>query len=148
MPSKINDGVLTAKEESLVQAMLIEGSQRKAMIASEYSTENMKPETIDNKASAILRKPHVKARFDQLKARLIKKVEEEGLFTATDVLKKIHDIVVANEKEDPKTALKGLELYGKHLKLFTDKVEHSGEIKSNRKSDDEIERRIKELESK
>jgi len=120
---------VTNMEESLIQAMLIEDNGRKAMIASDYATDNMKPETIDNTAYKILNRPHVKARFDQLKARLRQKIEDEGLFKATDVLKKIHDIVVANEIDDPKTALKGLELYGKHLKLFTDKVEHSGEIK-------------------
>ena len=32
-------------------------------------------------------------------------------------------------KFDPSNALKANELLGKHLKLFTDKVEHSGEIK-------------------
>lgn len=31
---------------------------------------------------------------------------------------------------DAKAVLKGAELLGKHLKLFTDKVEHSGEIKT------------------
>ncbi len=119
---------LTQKEESLVQAMLIHDNKRKAMIASEYATDNMKPETLDNTGYKILNKPHVKARYDELMAKAVKKIEERGLFIATDVLKKIHDIILANEIEDPKTALKGLELYGKHLKLFTDKVEHSGKI--------------------
>jgi len=181
---------LTIKEESLVQAMLVEDSQRKAMIASLYSTDNAKPETIDNKASAILRKPHVKARYDELRARAIKEAEEEGIFTVKQVLKEIKDLldtkitdiaeIVTVEKierddegkivlgsdgeplietyqtmrikdtdEMSEAALKSISeighsrygLYvkrydkqktidqaGKHLKLFTDKVEHSGEI--------------------
>jgi len=60
--------------------------------------------------------------------RLMSKRSERVKMSADDVLNDIADIIDANKKIDAKTALKGLELYGKHLKLFTDKIEHSGEI--------------------
>jgi len=129
MPSNKKNGELTKKEESLVQAMLVEESQRKAMIASDYKTDNMKPETIDNAASRILRKPHVSARYEELKARLVLKAEEEGLLSATDILRKLAELIIRNEKLDDRVALDGIKAYGKKHGLFTDKVEHSGEIK-------------------
>lgn len=43
---------------------------------------------------------------------------------------------------------RSLELLGKNLKLFTDKVEHSGKIDLESKSDEELDTRIKELMKK
>lgn len=49
----------------------------------------------------------------------------------TPVMEKIDGewVETGEWKFDANNALKGNELLGKHLKLFTDKVEHSGEIK-------------------
>lgn len=43
--------------------------------------------------------------------------------------------------DKPKT----LELLGRHLKLFTDKIEHSGSIKTDALSDEELDLKIKKL---
>lgn len=51
-------------------------------------------------------------------------------------------------KYDATNALKGYELLGKHLKLFTDKVDHSsddGSMSPKNVSDDELDARIAEL---
>lgn len=45
-------------------------------------------------------------------------------------------------------ALKGLELLGKHLGMFKDRIEHSGKIEISDISDDALDKRIQELESK
>lgn len=51
--------------------------------------------------------------------------------TALDVLQDIQACTrAAKEDGDLKTALRGLELEGKHLGMFTDKVEHSGSVAS------------------
>lgn len=54
------------------------------------------------------------------------KRSEKLQISAEYVLNKLKDITDSDEE---KTAdrLKGLELLGKHLKLFTDRLEHSGE---------------------
>lgn len=44
---------------------------------------------------------------------------------------------------DAGNALRGAELLGKHLKLFTDKIEHSGHIHTDM-TDDELDRAIAE----
>ena len=118
---------LTDKQEKYVQNLLLGQSQREAYKNS-YNASNMKDLTIDNKASLLLTKEHVRGRYDELRGKVMKKIEERNLMTASDVLDRIETIIKDNQSDDPKTALKGLELYGKHLKLFTDKVEHSGEI--------------------
>lgn len=182
---------ITPKEESLIQAMLIERNHRKAMLKSDYNTDNMKPETLDNTGYKIMNRPHVKARYDILHAELMKQSEEEGILSAKYVLQEIKDMLetditdiaeiinveeierdeegniiygsdgkpitdyrqiirIKDTEEMSKAALKSISeigynkygIYikrydkqktidqaGKHLKLFTDKVEHSGEIK-------------------
>jgi len=54
-------------------------------------------------------------------------------------------------KYDATNALKGYELLGKHLKLFTDKVDHSsedGSMSPQNVSDEELDARIAELAKK
>ncbi len=128
MASNKKDRALTDKEESLVQAMLVEDSQRKAMIASDYATDNMKPETIDNQVSKILKKPHVHARYEELKGKLVKKAEEEGILSATEVLRKLTDLIIRNEGVDDRVALDGIKTYAKKHGLLTEKVEVESKV--------------------
>ena len=104
-------------------------SQRVAFKKVFPLSKNWKNETVDSKASILAKDEKVKARLIELQEKFKQKVKESALLSASDVLNKIIDLIDRNEGEDDRTALKGLELYGKHLKLFTDKVEHSGEIK-------------------
>jgi len=56
--------------------------------------------------------------------------------------------LAAAYKYDATNALKGYELLGKHLKMFTDKVDHSstdGSMSPKNVSDDELDARIAEL---
>jgi len=94
----------------------------------------MQDHVIDVKACQLLKNDKVAVRYNELKGKVIEKIAEEGLLNATDVLKGIADIIHDTKLNDPKTALKGYELYGKHLKLFTDKVEHSGNVDITHKS--------------
>lgn len=70
--------------------------------------------------------------------RLLKKVEiqealgervQEAIITADEVLHGVKAIAVKGKREADK--LKAFELLGKHLVLWTDKTEHSGEMKQN-----------------
>ena len=49
---------------------------------------------------------------------------------------------------DSSAVLRGCELLGKHLKLFTDKVEHSGNVSMSDLSEDERDKRLRYLEAK
>jgi phage terminase small subunit len=48
---------------------------------------------------------------------------ERTAITQDYVLQGIQDVTEATRKEQPAVALKGYELLGKHLKLFTEKLE-------------------------
>ena len=116
------DKRLTAKQEGLLQSLLAGKSQREAYKAS-YNAGNMSDKTIDETVCKLLKQPKIATRYDELRAKALKKAEERGLMTATDVLSGIEAIYEGSKVDDTRTALKALELYGRHLKLFTDRVE-------------------------
>ena len=113
---------LTAKREAFIQGLLKGESQRQAYKHA-YNAENMTDKCIDEAACRLLASSKVNARYYSLMTKLQDKAEEQGLLEATDVLKKIVDLIERNEGEDDRAALEGLKTYGKHLKMFTDRVE-------------------------
>jgi phage terminase small subunit len=108
---------LTAKQQAFIKEYLIDLNSTQAAIRAGYSENTAKEIGYEN-----LTKPHIKEAID----KAINKRSEKLQITAEYVLNKLKDITDNNEE---KTAdrLKGLELLGRHLKLFTDKLEHSGE---------------------
>jgi phage terminase small subunit len=50
--------------------------------------------------------------------------------------------ITAVWKFEPTAANKSLELLGKHIGMFVDRVEHSGEVATNNMSENEIARRV------
>ena len=113
---------LTPKQEGFLQSMLEGKSQRQAY-KDNYDCKNMADKTIDEAACRLLANSKVNARWLELTTKLRQKAEEEGLLSATDVLRKVVELIERNEEEDDRTALEALKTYGKHLRLFTDKVE-------------------------
>ncbi len=72
-----------------------------------------------------LRNPKVAAIIQQAMDKRAEKVQ----ITAVDVLTGIKRIATSAEAAaDFSAALRGHELLGKHLKLFTDKIEHGGKV--------------------
>lgn len=82
--------------------------------------------TANEQASRLLAKVSVRAEVD----RQIEKQAERLHLTADEIISGIAMIARRCEAEgsefQPFASLKGYELLGKHQKLFTDKVEHSG----------------------
>lgn len=70
--------------------------------------------------------------------------QDGGQAMVEDADGELHPMV----KFDPSNVLKGAELLGRHLGMFKDKVEHSGKIEISDISDDALDKRIQELESK
>jgi len=58
--------LLTAKEEKYVQGLVAGLSQRQSYLKAYPNSDKWKPETVDNKASALYRKSEVLARFHEL----------------------------------------------------------------------------------
>lgn len=119
---------LTDKQERFVQELIKGNSQREAYKIA-YDAENMKDNTIDRKAYEIANKDYVKARIDELRGKIVAKAEEKAIFTVESILNDIKELIERNKEKDDRVALEGLKTAAKHLGMFVDKVEHSGEIK-------------------
>jgi phage terminase small subunit len=95
----VNEG-LTQKQEKFVQGLIKGLSQRQAYKAS-YDAENMSDSTVDSKASILLKNGKVRARFEQLNNKVIKRTEEKAIITAEEIIKEIVGIA----KDDIKNYL-------------------------------------------
>ena len=135
---------LTIKQETFVAEYLVDLNATQAAIRAGYSAKNA-----DKIGSELLGKTRVK---EKIQERMDQRSERTEI-TADYVLKTIQDtiercsqakpvfdksgkpVLIVNEQEqtivpmyafDPSSVLRGAELLGKHLKLFTDKTEVTG----------------------
>jgi phage terminase small subunit len=114
---------LTAKQETFVREYLIDLNATAAAERAGYSAK-----TAYSIGQRLLKDVEVAQRVQFAMDERAKRTD----ITADYVLKGIKDVTercaVQGEEFNPPSALKGYELLGKHLKLFTDKVEHSGGV--------------------
>lgn len=134
---------LTPKQERFVAEYLLDLNATQAATRAGYSAR-----TSNEQGSRLLANVSVKAAL----LSAMQKRSERLKRNADDVLKdiwavKTDAVQVVTDRDgnrvmvDRPAALKALELEGRHYKMFTDKVEHSGNIHLN-KSDDELDREI------
>lgn len=113
--------------------------------------------TAQEQSSRLLSNVIIKARVDELLAKRSKRLE----ITADKVLRDIEQVRVRCNQGEPvldhkgnptgewkfeaHAALKASELQGKHIKMFTEKIEHSGSIKTDSLSDEDLDLKIKKL---
>jgi phage terminase small subunit len=116
---------LTPKQEAFCREYLIDLNGTQAAIRAGYSQR-----TANEQAARLLAKVSVSSHIQKLMGERAERVQR----TADDVLKDIHKVKDSCMSEafdqqgnavmvDPKAALKALELEGRHLKMFTDKLE-------------------------
>jgi len=112
---------LTAKQQTFCEEYLTDLNATQAAIRAGYSESTAKSIGCEN-----LTKPDISECIQNLMA---KRSDNTGI-TNEWVLKGIKDLTdKLIGAEDPSKAYKGFELAGRHLKLFTDKVELGGEVK-------------------
>jgi phage terminase small subunit len=139
-----------AFEEAFVQEFLVDFSATDAFQRAERCKDNRKAANAG--ASRLMAKPRMK---EMIRAALDKRAEKvevtkddvlSGLQIIREYAMRVEKRVSGKERMvDPAAAIRALELLGKTLSLFTDKVEHQGRVCVL--SDADIERRIKELTS-
>lgn len=111
---------LTPKQEMFVREYLIDFNGTRAAIAAGYSKRSAKEIASEN-----LTKPNIQAYITMLAKERADRIE----ITSDYVLGTIKETIAKCSDEDgyqPAYVLKGAELLGKYLKMFTDKVEHTG----------------------
>lgn len=91
---------LTQKQEKFVQGLLKNKSQREAYKAA-YDAKNMSDRTIDTKASVLFKNGKVRARFNELRSKVVKRAEQKAIITAEEILREIASIA----KDDLKNYL-------------------------------------------
>jgi phage terminase small subunit len=109
---------MTPKQQLFVREYLVDLNATQAAIRAGYSER-----TAGQMGFDLLRNPKLAAAVQAGMDKRAAKVE----LTAEEVLADIKRIAKkAEESADWGAALKGRELLGKHLRLFTEKVEHTG----------------------
>lgn len=109
---------LNSRQELFVKEILLDHNATQAAIRAGYS-----PQTAKAQASRLLTNVNIQRAVAAAKKSLALKLDRQ----AQDILADIRSITkAAAAKEDFRTALKGLELEGRHLGLFVEKVQHSG----------------------
>ena len=109
---------LTAKRQAFVAEYLVDLNATQAAIRAGYSAK-----TANEQGARLLTNVSVAAAIAEAQAERAEKTQR----TALHVLKDIQDVSKEAWRDgDLKTALKGLELEGKHLGMFTEKHEHTG----------------------
>ena len=107
-------GKLTPKQQLFVDEYLVDLNATQAAIRAGYS-----PKTANEQAPRLL----VNVSIQKLISEAMQARSEEVERTARDVFKDIIEVTQdARSEGDHKTALRGLELQGKHLGMFTDRV--------------------------
>ena len=106
---------LTPKQAAFVAEYLVDANGTQAAIRAGYS-----PKTANEQASRLLANVKVDAAVRAAQAQRAEKTNR----TALDVLMDIQAVTrAARDSDDLRTALKGLELEGKHLGMFVDKLD-------------------------
>ena len=109
---------LTDKQRTFVAEYLVDLNATQAAIRAGYSAK-----TANEQGARLLTNVSVAAAIAEAQAERAKKTQR----TALDVLKDIQAVSKEAWRDgDLKTALKGFELEGKHLGMFTEKHEHTG----------------------
>ena len=107
---------LTPKQKAFVDEYLVDLNATQAAIRAGYSAK-----TAAQQSSRLLINVNIAQAIAEAQAKRAAKTAR----TALEVLKDIQDVTkCARDDGDLKTALKGLELEGKHLGMFTDKVQN------------------------
>ena len=112
---------LTEKQEAFCMAVFSGVSFSEAYRQS-YDAERMKPATVHRQAHELVLNPKVAARMDQLHRDRDQQQRMQALSRSDFVLKRLTDEAMNDDNSDG-SRIRALELLGKSVALFTDKVE-------------------------
>jgi len=133
---------LTAKQEAFAQGVA-KGLTLADAYRQAYDAENMKEASIYNEASRLMDHPQISQRVNGL----VKAQEERTLHDHARlkrlVLERLHQ--EATNAESDSARIRALELLGKSIAMFTDKVEQESSEKSAKDLEQELISRLQAL---
>lgn len=113
---------LTAQMEAFAQAIAGGASSQAEAYRSAYNAEGMIPHTVQNEASKLMGRPAIAARVNALvgakQAGKLHDCGETRRLVARELLSRIND-----PKASPAVQLRALELLGRTVAMFVDRVE-------------------------
>lgn len=117
---------LTDKQEAACQAYIECGGNQSEAYRREYSTDNMKPETVWSEASTLFNLPHVSKRVIELQAMHA----ERHNVTVDTITKELNENREVAREESQSAAMTAATMgKAKIHGLVTDKSEHKGDFK-------------------
>jgi phage terminase small subunit len=136
--------MLTPKREAFAQAVASGMSQADAYRAAFSVKPTTKPETVQQSASRLMADPIVSARVAEIRKPIVKRAQITLESHLAD-LQMLRDRAL--EAEQYSAAISAEVSRGKASGLYTDKVEHSGSIKFEDMTDEDLDRRIAALKA-
>ena len=117
--------MLTAKQEKFVQNLVKGMSQREAYKNS-YNSSNIKDETIDIKASLVLKLEKIRARYEELTERTAKKT----IITAQERMEFLTKIILGEDAEAYlQDKMKAVDLLNKMDGQYIQRIESNSNVK-------------------
>ncbi len=151
--SELTGNNLTPKQQMFAVEYLVDLNATKAAIRAGYSEDSARAIGSEN-----LTKPDIQKAIAEAMEHRAKRVQVNADYVISNIKSTVERCSQAEpvlDKEGERTGeyrfeanavLKGCELLGRHLKMFTDKLETSGElrVKLQNMSDEELEQSLKE----
>ena len=131
---------LTPKQQRFVEEYLIDLNATQAAIRSGYSER-----TANEQGSRLLANVSISEAIAEAQEKLSNKAQVTVEMVVQGLLSEAKDLSEGSTQSARVSAWAHL---GKHLGMFKDKIEHSGKIEISDISDDALDKRIQELESK
>lgn len=131
---------LTPKQQRFVEEYLIDLNATQAAIRAGYSEKTAYSVGHEN-----LKKPEIQKAIQEAQEILSNKTQLTVDMVVNGLLKEAQDYAEGSTQSARVSAWAHL---GKHLGMFKDKIEHSGKIEISDISDDALDKRIQELESR
>ena len=135
-------GGLTAKQEAFAQGVA-DGKTLADAYRGAYNTENMKDSTVWTEASLLMDNPKVIARVQGIQEAREEKSLHDNARLKRLVLERLHH--EATEAQSDSARIRALELLGKSVAMFTDRVEQEEGVRSSSEIEQELIARLERL---
>ena len=135
-------GGLTAKQEAFAQGVA-NGLTLADAYRQSYNAENMKEASIYTEASLLMDNPKIVQRVSGIQQAREDRTLHDSARLRRLVLERLHQ--EATEAESDSARIRALELLGKSIAMFTDRVEQEEGVRSSTDLEQELIARLKSL---